>query len=630
MERNSAPWSRDKTYIFLWTSRQFQQEQTEWDAVNRLLQQHGFKPVRFTDPTENKSLAETTTPSNERMKMNQCLLTNHNADLVLLERASSSELRVMLKTMLTDSERRQALIQELIQSNSKLKRRAEELEDVLAGVKVKVQGLEDSIISKAAQQRGQLQQLQQDKRDAEMHCEAVQQQLSEQVSQVCELQKKLHLAVKEEEKRTSRQNQAFQQFLSRSARIHSPSDQLILDVISVYESQLQDKLKRCRRCSVCKNDSSDSQNTNMSELTSSSYKTLLKSYQEQLKKTKVQREALKSEIQRLRQDLDSRPSVKELKWCKQQVRRLERLVQDTNIRSVQMETAEDPPSSSTETQRHITESQRYITEICSALKVQDVGHVVAAVKARCREADSALRLEKVLNDITAILTNPRAPLALLRGPDDAGSKLEQIVPTLEMWSQQLRALPDLHCSVSRLVKRLLPWQLQDGACHQSECVKVEDVILMVDTLLDETAPDDKVLRTPTKPTLQAMVSHFQKLFDVPSLRGVYLRMNKVYTRLAEMNNVMRNLRDILDMDDGAPPSDVVNTVARIMTQGGAYQNPHELLGTSDIDSIIVKLREHEEFFPAFHSLVLELLNTLGAESLEDILPQVKTLKSMTE
>lgn len=46
--------------------------------------------------------------------------------------------------------------------------RAEELEGVLAGVKVKVQGLEDSIISKAAQQQGQFQLLQQDKRDAEV------------------------------------------------------------------------------------------------------------------------------------------------------------------------------------------------------------------------------------------------------------------------------------------------------------------------------------------------------------------------------------------------------------------------------------------------------------------------------
>ncbi|KAM9493351.1 centrosomal protein of 70 kDa isoform 2-T2 [Clarias gariepinus] len=602
-----------------------EKEQTEWDAVNRLLQHHGFRPVRFTDPAENKNLA----------------------DLVLLERTSSSELRATLKTMLTDSERRQALIQELIQSNKKLKQeveqhqaravrqshRAEELEGVLAGVKVKVQGLEDSIINKAAQQRGERQQLQQDKEDAEMRCQAVQQQLSDQVSQVCELQKKLHLAVKEEEKRSARQNQAFQQFLSRSARLHSPSDQLILDVISVYESQLQqlqEKLKRCDRCSVCKRDSSESQNT--TEINTSRYRTLLKSYQDQLKKTKAQHEELKSEIQRLRQDLDSRPSGKELKWCKQQLRRMERLVQHTNIKLVQTETTEDPLSSSAETRRHAADTQRYITEICSELKVQDTGHVVAAIKARCREADAALRLEKILSDITAILTKPGAPLALPRQPDDAaGSDLDQIVPTLEMWSRQLATLSDLQRSVNRLVKRLLPWQPEDGACRQGECVTVEDVMLMVDTLLDETAPDDKVLRTPTKPTLQAMLSHFQMLFDVPSLRGVYPRMNEVYTRLEEMNNAMRNLRDILDLDERAPPGDVVNTVARIMSGGGAdHHNPHELLGTSDIDSIIVKLREHEEFFPAFHSLVLELLNTLGAESLDDILPRVRTLKSMTE
>lgn len=45
------------------------------------------------------------------------------------------------------------------------------------------------------------------------------------------------------------------------------------------------------------------------------------------------------------------------------------------------------------------------------------------------------------------------------------------------------------------------------------------------------------------------MSHFQKLFDVTSLRGVYPRMNEVYTKLGEMTNAMRNLRDILDLGD---------------------------------------------------------------------------------
>lgn len=46
-----------------------------------------------------------------------------------------------------------------------------------------------------------------------------------------------------------------------------------------------------------------------------------------------------------------------------------------------------------------------------------------------------------------------------------------------------------------------------------------------------------------------MVSHFQKLFDVTSLSGVYPRMNEVYTRLEEMTNMTRNLRDVLELGD---------------------------------------------------------------------------------
>lgn len=37
------------------------------------------------------------------------------------------------------------------------------------------------------------------------------------------------------------------------------------------------------------------------------------------------------------------------------------------------------------------------------------------------------------------------------------------------------------------------------------------------------------------------------------------------------------------LDDRAPPSEVVNAVARIMTGYGFNQNPLELLGTGDID-----------------------------------------------
>ncbi|XP_056121832.1 centrosomal protein of 70 kDa isoform X3 [Rhinichthys klamathensis goyatoka] len=572
-----------------------QQEQRDWDAVNRLLQHHGFKPVNFADPTENKNLA----------------------DLVLLERKSASNFRMMLKTMLSDSERRQGLIQELIQSNSQLKeevqqhqtraaqqsQRAVELEAILDGVKVKVQDLEDSYISKAAQQHGQFQQLQQEKRDAEKRRKSLEQKLSQEKEQVSHLQKKLQYVVKDEEKRVTRQNQAFQQIHRRSARHNSTSDQQILDVIDVYESQIQqlrNELILYKSSSGEKKDSSNSQKNRPTVEKdaidySSNYKTLLKSYQEQLKETKAQREELRTQIQRLKEDLESRPTIKELKTCKKQLRRLDRMIQQSNIRSSQalktQDSAETPDTDNTSIQHLDTSNcKRHLT---------------------------------ILHDITTVLTNPRAPLGLLRQRAQSNLELgrepefELIVSTLDVWSKQLTSLADLHRALIRLEKRLLPWQPESSITTSSDSVRVEDLMLIVDTLLDETASEDKVLRSPTRHTLESMVAHFQKLFDAPSLTGIYPRMNEVYTKLGEMNNAMRNLRDVLELDDRAPPSEVVNKVAAIVSQSGnvASQELHSLLESSDIDSIIVKLKEHEEFFPVFHSFILELLQTLGETKL---------------
>ncbi|XP_056303849.1 centrosomal protein of 70 kDa [Danio aesculapii] len=608
-----------------------QEEQREWDAVNRLLQHHGFKPVSFADPTENKNLAE----------------------LVLLERKSASDVRMILKTMLSDSERRQGLIQELIQSNSQLKeevqqhqtraarqsQRAAELENILDGVKVKVQELEDSYISKAALQHQQFQQLQQEKRDAEKCCQSVEQKLVQEQQQVSRLQKKLQYAVREEERRVARQKQTFQQILRRSARLNSTNDQQILDIIDLYESQMQ-QLRNELKLFKGEKDSSNSQKSRSTvdkdvTDTSSTYKALLKSYQEQLKDTKAQREELRTEIQRLKEDLESRPTIKELKTCKQQLRRLDRIIQQSNLRSAQeqklQDSTEKPDSDNASIQKlDSLTCRRLLTDVCKELDVQNINHVISTVKVQRNQAQSATRLQEVLYDITAVLTNHRAPLGLLRQRVQSNvefireAEFDMIVPSLEVWSQQLTSLSDLHHALINLQKRLLPLQSESGSNPPSDSVRVEDLMLIVDTLLDETQPDDKVLRSPTRHTLESIVAHFQKLFDVPSLTGIYPRMTELYSKLGEMNNAMRNLRDLLDLDDKAPASEVVSSVSSVLSQSG--QEICSLLESSDIDSIIMKLKEHEEFFPVFHSFMLELLQTLDVPTLDDVLPRIRSLK----
>ncbi|XP_034533383.1 centrosomal protein of 70 kDa isoform X2 [Notolabrus celidotus] len=579
------PHAKNKTFVYLWTFKQFEQEQVEWDDVNKHLQHHGFKPVYFADPVENKNLNE----------------------LVLLDKKSAVAIRHTLRTMLTDSERRQTLIQELIKTNNQLKedtqehmsraaqqsQRASELEGLLDVVKTKVQDLEDRCIGKAAQQQSHRKQLHEEKLDAQMQCQLLEQRLSKQKEETAQLQRKLYFTIKEEERRLARQNQTFQLVVHKISQQESPTEQQVLDVIDFYEtklSQLQEKLRLLEG----EPEAPDVKVNTAQSHVSKSFKTILKVYQEQQRASKTQTVELKKEVERLKQELESRPTLKEVKFYKHKLRRFEILNKQNNSRL-----SKDEPE--------IGES---VTDRCS-------------------------KYHKLLDDISAVLTNPRAPLQLHRQKlSSAGSEtaeFQTLMPALEVWARQLHLLQDLQQSLDKLTLRLMPWQTSDGGHHAAETLKVEDMMLQVEVMLENTSTEDeKVLRSPTRFTLGSMVSHFQRLFDVSSLSGVYPRMNEVYTRLGEMNNAMRNLRELLELDSRAPPAQVVNQVSRLASSLEHTAGLHSLLGDDDIDSIIEKVKQHDEFFPAFHTLVVDLLDTLGVSHLDDILPALKSLKQTAE
>ncbi|NXF01621.1 CEP70 protein, partial [Smithornis capensis] len=248
-------------------------------------------------------------------------------------------------------------------------------------------------------------------------------------------------------------------------------------------------------------------------------------------------------------------------------------------------------------------------------------------------------LLKVLSRIDSILRSPRAPPLIHRrskGPVQDYSKgnvlskecgFEHLPFTIEMWADQLMALKDLHRSLRKLSLELMPWRTADPQ-ENREPLQVEDLQFIVDTILEEIENKEKNSQTQSLQVLSGIVSHFQKLFDVNSLGGVYPRMNEVYTRLEEMTNAMRNLRELLELDSSAPPTVVVDTVGKLcdIINNNVTEQVQQLLGTQDIHSIINKLKEHEYFFPPFQALIQDLLCVLGISNMDDILPVVRNLK----
>ncbi|XP_037700020.1 centrosomal protein of 70 kDa isoform X3 [Choloepus didactylus] len=193
-----------------------------------------------------------------------------------------------------------------------------------------------------------------------------------------------------------------------------------------------------------------------------------------------------------------------------------------------------------------------------------------------------------------------------------------------------RYFQDLYKSLKILSAEVVPWHNLKKQ-NENEGIKVEDLLFIVDTMLEEVENKEKDGNMPDFQTLQAIVSHFQKLFDVPSLNGVYPRMNEVYTRLGEMNNAVRNLQELLELDSSTSLYVVVNTVGKLcrLIKEGVNEQVKQVLAPEDLQSIIDKLEEHEEFFPAFQAFTNDLLEILEIDDLDAIVPAVKKLKVLS-
>nr|KAF6310239.1 centrosomal protein 70 [Myotis myotis] len=546
-----------------------QQEEAEWESINVLLMTHGLKPLVLVKRTDLK-------------------------DLIVFDKRSSQRMRQNLQTLMEETARQQNVIQELIETNQQLKKelqlekcravdqeqRANDLEEIMEGVKSKIGELEDESINRVCQQQNKMKDLQKEHKALQAKCQHYKRKQMEQQEAIAFLQKDICRLSKEEEERIATQNRVFSYLCKRVP--HTILDRQLLCLIDYYESKIR-KLHKQRQY---KEDESQSEEDYSSLDASPTYKGLLLSLQNQLKESKFKIDALLSEKLNLQKDLETR-----LQDC------LSQKTEDT-------EKKDDP--------RKDNQQQALIDQRCF----------------------------QVLSSINSIIHNPRAPVILYKQSKggvqhfnknfDQDCGFEHLVPILEMWADQLTSLKDLYKSLKTLSAELVPWhnlKKQD----EKEGIRVEDLLFIVDTMLEEVENKEKDRNKPNFKTLQAIVSHFQKLFDVPSLNGVYPRMNEVYTRLGELNSAVRNLQELLELDSSSSLCVLVSTVGKLcrMINEDMNEQVMQVLGPEDLQSIIIKLQEHEEFFPAFQAFTNDLLEILEIDNLDAIVPAVKKLKVLS-
>ncbi|KAM5291847.1 centrosomal protein of 70 kDa [Ctenodactylus gundi] len=574
-----------------------QQEEAEWQSINALLVHRGLQPLCLVTRTDLK-------------------------DLIIFDKQSSQRMRQNLKMLVEETERQQNMIQELIGTNQQLKnelqveqsraahqeQRANDLEQIMECVKSKIGELEDESLNRVCQQQNRIRDLQKEHKALQEKCQRYKQKRMEQQETITSLQKDICRLTKEEEERVVTQNRVFAYLCRRVP--HTILDKQLLCLIDYYESKIR-KIHMQRQYNEDESQSEEGKDCGNLDA-SPTFTGLLMSLQNQLKESRSKIDALLSEKLNLQKDLERRPTQHELRLYKQQVKKLEKSLKK-NIK---------------------------LQDLISYNKTEDTQKRDEPSKENHQQALIDQRYFQVLCSINSIIHNPRAPVIIYKQSKGGAQNFnkdfaqdcgfEHLIPIVEMWADELTSLKDLYKSLKILSAALVPWHNLKKH-DENEGVRVEELLFMVDTMLEEVENKEKNSDTPDFRTLKAIVSHFQKLFDVPSLNGVYPRMNEVYVRLGEMNNAVRNLQELLELDSSSSLCVLVSTVGKLcrLVNEDVNEQVKQVLGPEDLQSIINKLEEHEEFFPAFQGFASDLLEILEIDDLDAIVPAVKKLKVLS-
>ncbi|XP_075687134.1 centrosomal protein of 70 kDa [Rhinoderma darwinii] len=490
-------------------------ELSHWENINQILKRHGCAAARVS-PRDDLSGG------------------------VALDLQASLALRTAIKSLVEDTERRQNLIHGLIQSNNRLKddvrvqqdragrqeQRADNLQHILDSVKAKIRDLEDDFLSKMRRQQSEVTALLQEKDAAHEHCQKHKEKLREQEQSIAQLRKRLSQAVAAEDKRLEDGRKAFLRLIKRQPRDNNPLDHRILDVIDGYESRvqrLQDEIRKYETSEdpvLERNRSGGSLDLD----TTPNYKALLKSYQEQIQDARRKQEQQLQDNSRLREEVEARPSVREFRVYKQQMRKMEKILNQNNLRcedGCRGGTQEIKEEAAVELHEADVlalpdgECQRHLQNVCRELGVQDLKDLLPVAASKVREAKTCSKLHKILSDVSSVLCGPRAPPLLFklstrlqetRGPDAMEeSDFLHLRPTLELWAGQLMSLKALHRSLIKLSQKLQP-DPQERTRASPDSVHVEELLLLVDTIVEDVESRTRVRTLLTPETMRPRYS----------------------------------------------------------------------------------------------------------------------------
>ncbi|CAH1772478.1 unnamed protein product [Owenia fusiformis] len=603
-------------------------EMEEWAGVNRKLRQHGLPSISTIHQSEVTS----------------------TSDVVVLESDVAKSLRQSVVSLMTDCDRRQELIQELISTNNQLKEdlsrqqnltekyetRIKDLKIMLEDSRAKISELQDDNYTTSNYLHDEETKLRNTKNAISAKYRELQNRCKQQDDEIYRLKKKIDRMTQEDEKRMLHQSEVYKEIRKKSSRGQQAMDEKLLDIIDSYERQIHGLKKELDILRFNGEDERPRHDTSFDE-PSENYKTLIKTYEKQLKESKKKIKSFEDQVEILNLELGSRPELKDFRSAQHRIKKLEKILAKHNIR------LSDEKNQEQGTLKYSTQvddidylplnhCRKYLSMFCTDVGVFDLDHVQPKLQKQAKAVEAYPRLEQFAREVLEVVDSSNVPMPPgVKAKSHRSSHKHEVwcekmwhhvIPTLQYWVQQLAGLKELQHSINKLSSSLLPWKTSKFHSNPT----VTQMVSSIDSLLYEE--ESKSREIPSQTVLQGIVEHFQNLFDVPKVSGIYPRMNDIYTRLGEMQNVIKTLRNLLGLHEEARTTAIVDAVGRLCQNHNATttQQLKQLLQVDELDGVIKKLEEHESFFPVFQDIISKLMEILDVHKMDQVIPAVRAVK----
>lgn len=614
----------------------YRMEVDSWQDVNKQLKKHGLPMVKILHPSDVTLLSGRT---------------------VCMDLPMSQTVRENFISLMVDCDHRQNLLQDLILSNNQLKDdlskqteltekyhgRMRELKVLLESSRSRVEDLEKEQNTRSSLFEDEEEKLKNTKKSIHQKCKYLQQKCDNQEKELERLKTKLAKMSTEEEKRTDRQNQIFQEFKKRTARAHNTMDEKLLDIIDAYEKQISSLIKELEfyKSEEVGDNRTCEEDSFVGAGMSSNMKSLIRSYEKQLSKANDKIKKLQDDKELVKLEMGSRPEVTDYRIIQQRVKKLEKLLAVHNIGIPGEQDKKDPFRQRKKYSTKLEDLEylpldmcrQYLRDVAGELDSDDLEDIVPRVQKFNDRLETALQYEQFCRNVAEMTdsndlnsSKGRAKSPCRKKSSLSSKSLQLAMSTIQSWKDDQESLQELAISVNKLGERVAPWlKIRLGA---------EPTVAKIITAVDKLVYDDGITKDkdgkehPSRSVLESIVQHFQTLFDVPSIAGVYPRMNDIYSKLGEVHNVLNTLRNLLGLESDCKSSDIVDTVGRLCSSHNNTTSKQlkALLQTEDLEGVIRRLEEHNSFFPAFQEVMRKLFDILDVQRMDQVIPAVRALK----